>query len=113
MASAKVLLDAFDLLLRLIAGAVSCIEVVFIFNCLRVNYLIAPDSFFAIFSKYVTVSRVKTVRVICFSLILPIFIVLVDFVLFIVIIVRGRELVVDCFCGPCDHYTVRYGLKAF
>lgn len=29
MASAKVLLDAFDLLLRLIAGAVSCIEVVF------------------------------------------------------------------------------------
>ena len=26
---------------------------------------------------------------------------------------RGRELVVDCFCGPCDHYTVRYGLKAF
>lgn len=29
MASTKVLLDAFDLLLRLIAGAVSCIEVVF------------------------------------------------------------------------------------
>ena len=29
-ASAKVLLDAFGLLLRLIAGAVSCIEVVFI-----------------------------------------------------------------------------------
>ena len=51
MASAKVLLDAFDLLLRLIAGAVSCIEVVFIFNCLRVNYLIVLVSFFVAFSK--------------------------------------------------------------
>lgn len=29
MASTKVLLNAFDLFLRLIAGAVSCIEVVF------------------------------------------------------------------------------------
>lgn len=34
-ASAKVLLDAFGLLLRLIAGAVSCIEVVFMSTGLK------------------------------------------------------------------------------
>lgn len=47
MASAKVLLGAFDLLLRLIAGAVSCIEVVFMstgfkglitLSCLKVSW---------------------------------------------------------------------------
>ena len=52
MASAKVLLDAFDLLLRLIAGAVSCIEVVFMstgfkglitLSCLKVSLRLSRD----------------------------------------------------------------------
>lgn len=47
MANAKVLFDAFGLLLRLIAGAVSCIEVVFMstgfkglitLSCLKVSW---------------------------------------------------------------------------
>lgn len=51
-ASAKVLLDAFGLLLRLIAGAVSCIEVVFMstgfkglitLSCLKVSLRLSRD----------------------------------------------------------------------
>lgn len=53
MASAKVLLDAFDLLLPvlMVGAGFSWINVVFIFNCLRVNYLIVLVSFFVAFSK--------------------------------------------------------------
>ena len=53
MASAKVLLDAFDLLLPvlMVGACFSWINVVFIFNCLRVNYLIVLVSFFVAFSK--------------------------------------------------------------
>jgi hypothetical protein len=51
-ASAKVLLDAFGLFLRLIAGAVSCIEVVFMstgfkglitLSCLKVSLRLSRD----------------------------------------------------------------------
>lgn len=53
MASTKVLLDAFDLLLPvlMVGAGFSWINVVFIFNCLRVNYLIVLVSFFVAFSK--------------------------------------------------------------